>query len=575
MIRLTSVTVASFVALVSANPALAQTAPLLDVTLKPGAADGQGHVAYVDVITKVPAADAPAGAPLLALPVVVANVEGVAKTLTRLEVLDAGGPVPLTVQDQGAGSPVEVRQWIPSRAVVGDLTVSYRAPTDNSPPIRGSGPPFGLRTEGGGLSGAGSIFLMQPVTAKPYRLAVRWDLAAMGKGATGTSSFGDGDVELPAGSPARLGSAFFMAGPLHRHPTQLRASGFSSAWLDGAPADTAQVMAWTEKLHAWYDVNFKGGGELPYRVFLRYNPVNPGGGVALTNSFVATYDAKTTGESMKLTLAHEMLHTWAPTLGAHSSQTSNTQWFGEGIAVYYARLLPWRAGLLGPDAFLEDLNETAGRYYSNALIDTPNDQIAGRFWEETRVRVLPYDRGSMYMAVVDEKIRKASGGKRSLDHVMQTLIDHKRAGVETTQETWLELVSAELGPVAETDFEAMLGGAVQLPGPGAFGPCFTRSTTTLRQFELGFDGKSLVQPVRIVQGVVPGSAAEQAGLRNGDEILKPVGLDSVQSDQKRTVTWQVRRDGKTFEITYLPRGKSVEVPQWKRVEGVSDAACKF
>ena len=81
--------------------------------------------------------------------------------------------------------------------------------------------------------------------------------------------------------------------------------------------------------------------------------------------------------------------------------------------------------------------------------------------------------------------------------------------------------------------------------------------------------------MRIVEGLVPGSAADKAGLRNGDEILKPVGLDNVQSDQKLTVTWQVRRDGKTFAITYLPRGKSVEVPQWKRVEGISDAACKF
>lgn len=575
MIRHTLAMAVSFAALVSANAALAQAAPLLDVTLKPGAADAQGHVAFVDIVAKIPAVDTPAGAPLLALPVVVANVEGVAKTMTGFEVVDAQGAVPLRVQDQGAGSPVEIRQWIAGRPVVGDLTVRYRAPTDNAPPIRGSGPPFGLRTEGGGLSGAGSIFLVQPVTTKPYRLAVRWDLAAMGKGATGTSSFGDGDVELPAGSADRLGSAFFMAGPMYRHPTELRTSGFSSAWLAGAPADTAAVMAWTEKLHAWYDINFKGGGELPYRVFLRFNPVNPGGGVALTNSFVATYDDKTTAESMKLTLAHEMLHTWAPTLGAHSSRTSDTQWFGEGIAVYYARLLPWRAGLIGANAFLDDLNETAGRYYSNALIDTPNDQIAGRFWEETLVRVLPYDRGSMYMAVVDEKIRKASGGKRSLDDIMQTLIDAKRAGVETTQETWLELITAELGPAAKTDFEAMLAGAVQRPSGGAFGPCFTASTTTLRQFELGFAGKSLTKPVRIVEGLVPGSAADKAGLRNGDEILKPVGLDNIQSDQKLTVTWQVRRDGKTFSITYLPCGKSVEVPQWKRVEGVSDAACKF
>ena len=41
-----------------------------------------------------------------------------------------------------------------------------------------------------------------------------------------------------------------------------------------------------------------------------------------------------------------------------------------------SRRKPWRAGLIGANAFLDDLNETAGRYYSNALIDTPNAQVS-------------------------------------------------------------------------------------------------------------------------------------------------------------------------------------------------------
>ena len=79
MIRQILAMAVSLAALVGANAALAQAAPLLDVTLKPGAADAQGHVAFVDIVTRIPAADTPAGATLLALPGVVANVEGVAK----------------------------------------------------------------------------------------------------------------------------------------------------------------------------------------------------------------------------------------------------------------------------------------------------------------------------------------------------------------------------------------------------------------------------------------------------------------------------------------------------------------
>ena len=77
----------------------------------------------------------------------------------------------------------------------------------------------------------------------------------------------------------------------------------------------------------------------------------------------------------------------------------------------------------------------------------------------------------------------------------------------------------------------------------------------------------------IIRGLVPGSEAERAGLRNGDEIVLPVGLDSVQEDQKRTLTLQIRRDGKVFSVTYLPRGETVEAYQWERVPEVPDSDC--
>ncbi len=85
-----------------------------------------------------------------------------------------------------------------------------------------------------------------------------------------------------------------------------------------------------------------------------------------------------------------------PSLRGQDAGGHGDQWFSEGQAVYYQRLLPLRAGLITAEEFLEDLNSTAARYYTNALNNTPNDQISARFWEDTRIRVLPYDRGSMY-----------------------------------------------------------------------------------------------------------------------------------------------------------------------------------
>jgi len=548
--------------------------PTMTITLKPGAADKEGRVGYVDVTITLASVDSPTGAPLLRLPIVFANVDTIATTLQNLEATDADGMLPIQVKDDPDGTAISYRNWIPARPVKGELTVRYRAPIPSTPPTL-SGPPFGLSTEGGGLSGAGNTFILTPPTPENYKMDIRWDLAALGTRARGFSSFGDGDVDIAeAGAAERLISAFFMAGPVRRYPEKPAASGFSSVWLGSPAFDPLPLMAWTEKLHSFYRGFFKTEAQKPYRVFLRYNPINPNGGAGLHNSFIATFDQNTKPENLRLLLAHEMFHTFSPGMNDGSgNRLDSTQWFSEGLAVYYQRLLPLRAGLIGPEEFLEDLNGTAARYYTNALNDTPNDQIAPRFWEDTRIRVLPYDRGSMYLAVVNDKIRKASSGKRSLDDLVLTLLDREKRGLTNTPEVWIELITKELGPGAKAEYEAMLAGAVMLPESDGFGPCFERRTMPLRRFELGFDPKVMNQNPRIIRGLVPGSEAEQAGLHNGDEIVLPVGLDSVQEDQKRTLTLQIRRNGKVFPVTYLPRGEAVETYQWARVPNIPDSDC--
>lgn len=84
----------------------------------------------------------------------------------------------------------------------------------------------------------------------------------------------------------------------------------------------------------------------------------------------------------------------------------------------------------------------------------------------------------------------------------------------------------------------------------------------------------MAEPVRIIRGLIPGSETERAGLRNGDEIVHPVGLDGIQGNQKGMRTLQIRRDGKVFPVSYLPRGEAVEVPQWQRVRRVPDSECR-
>src|SRR6185437_8425644 len=223
--------------------------------------------------------------------------------------------------------------------------------------------------------------------------------------------------------------------------------------------------------------------------------------------------------------------------------------------------------------FLTDLNRTAARYYTDLLGNTPNDQIPARFWADTRVRVLPYDRGSLYFAQLNARLRRLSHGKRSLDDLVLQMVTRRRNGLPVDQQAWVSLVSKAVGPDGVARFEAMMGGKLVLPPSEAFGRCFIRTTVPLRRYELGFDSRVLMEPTRIIRGLVAGSEAARAGLRDGDRIVKPVPQDAIQADQNARLALLIERGGRTFPLTYLPRGAAVAAYQWERGRGVPARDC--
>jgi predicted metalloprotease with PDZ domain len=550
----------------------APATPELGLTLRPGVAPGGGGIDHVDVTLALGGAPIAAGAPLVQLPLVFVNVETVAAYVGDVAARDAAGALPLVVRDTGSGDDV-VRTWSPGRTPEGAVTIRYRAPITGRTASRGAAPPLELRSEAGAFSGGGSTFLLLPPAGDTrYRLSVAWDLSGLPAGTVGVSSLGEGDVALAEPAPAaRLARSFFMAGAIGHYPEHRDGGTFFSAWQGTPPFDARALMEWTGRLHARYVPFFRVRDVRSYGVFLRHNPVNAGGGIGLDGSFVATFGPNTDPEALKITLAHEMFHTFAPSIDDPEGLESS--WFGEGLAVFYERVLPLRFGQIGVAAFLDDLNHTAARYYTNALGDAPNSEVPRRFWADTRIRTLPYDRGALYFAVVNDRMRKATHGRRSLDDLMLAMLDRQRAGRRLGNADWEDLLRRNLGETAVRDFRAFLAGHPPLPASDAFGPCFRRTTKPLRRYVLGFDPVVLVEPRRIVHGLIPGSAAAAAGLRDGDEIVRPVPQDAIQGNQTELLHLRIRRDGREFDLSYLPRGETVQAYQWERVAGVPDSAC--
>lgn len=530
------------------------------VTVELGAegVKGSDPIKVATVSVRLPAAAVQAGQPLLRMPLIISNVKTSAEDVLDLQARDAQGPLQLASRDDAPG-PAPYRRWVATRAVQGPLQVSYRIPISNASNPLGAAPPLELRSDGAVFSGASGSFLILPDNEQAYRLKLDWKLAPLGDGALGVSTLGVGDRLAPAAAPSKAWeSVFVMGGQVEHEPKRPAADGFFSAW-QGKPAfDARALMRWTHGLYEHYLKFFKTSGA-SYNVFLRSNPINPGGGVEIGNSFVGTFDQHTDVNRFKVTLSHEMVHTFVQGLDGGGLENS---WFNEGIAVHYARLLALRAGKISQADFLDDLNSTAARYYTNILNTTPNADIPARFWVDTRVRVLPYDRGALYFAQLNDEIVLASKGRRSLDDLLFAFLDSRTTGKALTQETWVAAVVREIGEKGRTQFDAMMRGQPIVLRAEAFGPCLRRTDVQLRRYELGFTPDVLIQQRRIVSGLIPGSAAEKAGIRDGDEIVKPVPQDGIQADQDAKLNLRISRGGKLMDISYLPRGETIAAPQW-------------
>ncbi len=556
----------------AAQPDAPPALPLLSITLAPGGIDAAGDPAWVDVSTRITGMSWDEGKPFLRIPAQFAGVPGVAYESEDVTVSDAEGPAALTVtvDDPDAGGFIYYRRFTAARALSGKVTVIYRAPIRLLVPKLGAGPPFDLRAAGGGFSGAGNTFIVMPDTSRPFMIEIHWQLGKLAPGSIGVSSFGEGDTRAP-GPVDRLIASYFMAGPLGRYPEKRAGAKFSGYWIGTPRFDAAALLEWSEKAYGAIAKFFGDTEPPPFRVLMRGNPYPGGGGAALMQSFLVSYpDSQTDGSSLRETIAHETVHNWVPSLGGPPGSTT---WFSEGMTVTYTRRLLLKSGLFTPEEFLESVNKSALSYYTNALNTVPNGDIARGFWRDTRIRSLPYTRGSLYFASVDAAVREHSAGKRSLDDLLKAFVARRLAGKDVTGETWRELLVAELGTAGGAALDSMLAGKLVVPPSGAFGPCFARHEQQVRRFDLGFKRESLFDEPRVVAGLKAGSEAAKAGIRNGDVIVQPVPLEAVQSDPEKTLGLELRRDGREFEVQYLPRGEAVKAYLWRRVEGVPDAEC--
>lgn len=134
------------------------------------------------------------------------------------------------------------------------------------------------------------------------------------------------------------------------------------------------------------------------------------------------------------TWVHEYVHTrqrYAHSEDSHTGTTAGTRWTYEGMAEYYAALLPYEAGDITYREFRDKLEEGTGREYDDVRLADPDT------WADNDAN---YDRGALVFAYLDQRLRAAAD--TTLDAVIAGFNDRDQA---FTQERFLDAIEAAGG----------------------------------------------------------------------------------------------------------------------------------
>jgi predicted metalloprotease with PDZ domain len=265
-------------------------------------------------------------------------------------------------------------------------------------------------------------------------------------------------------------------------------------------------------------------------------------------------------------LAHEMFHNWC----GHGTPLSQPEqlcyWFSEGFTDFFTRRLLLRAGLTTPEDYARSLELRLREYVRSPRRNCSNEEIRSGFWKDPETGEMPYRRGDLVAARVDFAIRAKTGGRQSLDDFLREAVELGKRGEKLDVETLLARIERWTDPALAAELRKVVddGATIELPAD-CFAPCLAIETRDVPRYELGFDPEASGKANEI-RGLVRGSAAERAGLVEGQRLAGY--MTAKRADQPVHVSVIV--DGQRKEIAYLPQGPGEPLPC---VRVASDAGC--
>jgi predicted metalloprotease with PDZ domain len=323
----------------------------------------------------------------------------------------------------------------------------------------------------------------------------------------------------------------------------------------------AQLIEDTQKI---VEVAHDMFGGLPYAhyTFIVHLNDGRGGGLEHRNSVAMvvdrwTFRPRASYERYLSLTAHEFFHVWnvkrirAAPLGPFDYRGENYTrqlWAMEGVTDYYTDLLLLRAGLIGPERYLERLAEhitTLQSQPGRALQSLEQSSFDAwiKFYrpdENTRNTAISYYlKGALVALLLDLEIRQRTGGARSLDDVLRYFFERFPASGPGIPEAggYRAAVEAVAGGSFATFFARYIAGTNELDYDQALGYAGLRLEWSHEQAPK--DGQApawLGVQLKTERGRLLVSSARSdgpayaAGIYAGDELL---ALDSFRIDEER------------------------------------------
>jgi hypothetical protein len=408
----------------------------------------------------------------------------------------------------------------------GDLLLTYRAAASTA------STPFALHVAPDRMSGVGHAFLLLPRLDDALPVRVRTHTGELSRGADGASSFGFGSTVEALATSEDLAHAVYVAGMLWREsPADAGARADDLVVLGDPPFDTRAALDRAEATRDAIDRFFRAPLRSDAMRFFLVGQPGLGSvheGAFLTRSIGVWLDAQRTYDgALALVIAHELAHRFlGGAVRLVRPDGHEAGWFAEGFAVHVARRAMLEAGLLTPGDFAGDLNRTVG-VSASAADRLPRDYLVG----------------ASLAAWLDAELRRATAGRASVAEVLRDLVAR---GGSLPVSALVDAVRSRASAVA-ADLDRAIrrveaGDETPVDVPeDAFGPCVRRSTHERRAVDLGFDRRSLDGTPKMVRGLIHGSAAEAAGLREGTLVLDaklpdadgPTEVDLLLGDGRR------------------------------------------